>query len=63
MDYIFIIKGKKGVGKDHLLPCSLSRHQAYITSSSFISGKRVKTRTVMVLIQISRRVVIYAKIF
>ena len=40
MTYIFIIQGKWGGGKDYFLPHSLSRHQAYITSTSFELGKR-----------------------
>ena len=38
--YIFIIQGNWGVGKDHL-PHSSSRHQASITSSSFVLGERI----------------------
>ena len=38
--YSFIIKGKWGGGEDHLPPHSLSRGQAYITSSIFTSGRR-----------------------
>ena len=54
--------GEVGRGKACLLPHSSGRHQAYTISSAFVLGKRVfdpmsQTRAVMVLIQISRRVV------
>ena len=60
-DYNFIIKGMLKRGKR--LPSS-RRYQVYITSASFILGRRVSdpvrsSRIIIAFIQISRRVVTF----